>query len=125
MKYADLAQLLIAVHKLPAFDFLDKCEVNSKGDFGDTPLHVAAVWGDVDAINLLIRNGAMINAIGENGYTPLHEAIGSDNTDAAKELIASGADPFIKNTDGNDCFKLSEAVGNQEILAFLKSRYPS
>lgn len=36
---------------------------NEKGLFGTTPLHVIAIWGDVEVANILLDAGAEIDAL--------------------------------------------------------------
>jgi len=47
---------------------------NTPGLFGTTPLHIAATWGDCEAIRMLVEAGAALDAQGEFGFTPLMEA---------------------------------------------------
>jgi len=50
-------------------------DVNQRGNFGDYPIHVTAMRGDVDELRALIEAGADVNAAGELGHTPLHQAV--------------------------------------------------
>lgn len=61
--------------------------------YGTAPLHVAAKFGRVEAMSLLLEAGADVAARG--GYddqTPLHTAASSDQPDAVARLHAAGAD---------------------------------
>ena len=57
-----------------------------------TPLYVAAIHGEVGAINALVDAGASVDA-GENLYefTPLHAAIANGQVGAINALIGAGA----------------------------------
>lgn len=57
-----------------------------------SPIHDAAVAGDVELVELLIENGADVDDRDVHGYTPLILAIQAGNTDIAKVLIDNGAD---------------------------------
>ena len=57
-----------------------------------SPIHDAALAGDVELVEMLIANDADVNARDVHGYTPLLLAIQEGNTDIAKVLIANGAD---------------------------------
>ncbi|NIN34750.1 MAG: ankyrin repeat domain-containing protein, partial [Gammaproteobacteria bacterium] len=48
---------------------------NVVGADSTKPIHVAAAWGDCEAISILVDAGADINARGERGFTPLMEAV--------------------------------------------------
>jgi len=70
---------------------------------GFTPLHIATIYGRVDAVEALISYGADVNAREVNGFTPLHMAAVSKNTagdkniEIAKFLISKGADYTAKS----------------------------
>lgn len=42
-------------------------DVRQRGNFGDCPIHVAAVRGDVDELTALIEGGSDVNARGRDG----------------------------------------------------------
>lgn len=71
------------------------------GYYGLSPLHIAAIVGDVSIANLLITRDAEINAIQPflSGYqykrTPLYWAIKCGRQAMVDFLIAQGADPTI------------------------------
>ncbi len=58
---------------------------------GGTPLHKAAVNGDIPLIDSLIRKGADLDARDNRGFTPLHTAIWEKQELAAMRLIEEGA----------------------------------
>jgi ankyrin repeat protein len=57
-----------------------------------SPIHEAAVAGDVELVEMLIEKGADVDDRDVHGYTPLILAIQAGNTDIAKVLINNGAD---------------------------------
>jgi ankyrin repeat protein len=69
-----------------------------------SPIHEAAVAGDVELVEMLIENGADVDDRDVHGYTPLLLAIQAGNTDIAKVLIAGGADVNARavNDGGED-----------------------
>lgn len=83
-------------------DFASKpaTTANEKGAFGDYPLHKVAIWGDIDAAEILLDNGADINAIGEDGDTPLHRAVAGHQLNMVQFLISRGAEVTIRNRYG-------------------------
>jgi ankyrin repeat protein len=79
---------------------------NDRGAFEDYPLHKVAIWGDIEAANVLLNNGADINAIGEDGDTPLHRAVAGGQLDMMQFLISRGADTTIPNRHGTPAGKM-------------------
>lgn len=92
---------------------------NTRGLFDTYPLAVAAIWGDCEAIRMLVDAGAEINQRGEHGFTALHEAAAQNNSEAVELLIELGAKPL--RTDDGDL--PSEIKGEPGTLSdWLKSR---
>lgn len=115
-----LESLLEQMSDLPTFLGIDLNAATVRGHFGDTPLHVAAVWGDLAAIEILLAHGADVNAAGEHGYTPLHEAVEQEQLEAARLLISRGASTDLKNDVGMTPLHLAEippgSVAMQSLL---------
>lgn len=57
-----------------------------------TPLHKAAVSGDVEAVRSLLAGGANVNARAEDKVTPLHFAAMISDAATVRVLLAGGAD---------------------------------
>jgi ankyrin repeat protein len=70
-------------------------DINQRGMFGDTPLHVVTNWGDLHSVGVLLDAGADINAKGEDGYTPLHYATSRGHREIVKLLLERGASTDI------------------------------
>ena len=75
--------------------------VNSIGGFGNSPLKIAAVRGDVAAIEALVQAGADLNALNEHGCTALHHAVAQGHYSAASRLIELGALLNIRDQFGH------------------------
>jgi ankyrin repeat protein len=69
-------------------------------DVPDQPLHVAALAGNRQVADLLLRYGADVNARGDQGMTPLHAAALGGNLDLADLLLKRGANPALKDDAG-------------------------
>ena len=67
---------------------------------GMTPLHLAAVNGHKEIVELLIAKGADVNAKDKFGDTPLHDAAAGGRKETAEILINKGADVNAKDKDG-------------------------
>uniref|UniRef100_W5LHZ5 BRCA1 associated RING domain 1 n=1 Tax=Astyanax mexicanus TaxID=7994 RepID=W5LHZ5_ASTMX len=77
---------------------------------GETPLHLAAIKGDVEATKELLAQGADPNLKDHAGWTPLHEACNLGHLGVVEVLLQQGA---LLNTPGceNDS-PLHDAVRN-------------
>lgn len=97
--------------------------VNTKApNFGETPLHIIAVWGDIDAARILLDEGAEIDAPGEHDFTPLHEAISQGHVDLVKLLITRGASLTQKNEWDMDARELAAIHESPEMRELLNPR---
>ena len=72
-------------------------DVNATDKDGDTPLHLAALNGHSDTINVLVKDCAKINSKNKDERTPLHYAAASGHTDAIRKL--SVTPDYIKDND--------------------------
>ena len=84
---------------------------------GDTPLHWAALKGNIDIARHLIENGADVNIKDNAGWTPLHRAVRVTKYDIVKLLIEFGADPFITDNDGKTPLDICQ---NDDIRSLLE-----
>ena len=66
---------------------------------GETPLHFAALWGELDAMRFLVTAGADINGVDSQGQTPLHYAI--RNPTPARALRVERVVAFLKLKGAN------------------------
>lgn len=70
-------------------------DVRSKSADGDTALHMAALWGDVAAVEQLLAAGAFVNELGAGGRTALYYAALEGHVAVVERLLAAGADPDL------------------------------
>ena len=68
---------------------------------GGTPLMWAAVSGQTEAIELLVRRGANVNAPSKDGGTALHAAAFLGHENAVEVLLRDGAKVNARNNRGN------------------------
>gem|GEM_PF-1314161 len=66
-----------------------------------TQLHIAALWGDVEIVEVLLKRGADPNVKDDNGQTPLHIAAQEGHVDVVRVLLERGADPRIADNGGH------------------------
>jgi ankyrin repeat protein len=67
-------------------------DVNAVDEFGRTPLHYAAMCGEVRATGMLLDAGAKTDIRDHNGRTPLLIAAGLGREEISQLLIVAGAD---------------------------------
>jgi uncharacterized protein len=94
---------------------------NEKGLFGTTPLHITAIWGDVEAARILLDAGAEMDVPAEEDCTALHEAINHGHLEMVKLLVSRGADLNRNGSFGN-AIELANRCENEEIEKLLKGR---
>ncbi len=116
-----LTQLLRKIGDVAVFSGIEITDANTRGLFNNHPLHVAAVWGDCDAIQLLIDSGARIDQSGEHGFTPLMEAVAQNHREATALLISLGAEP-LRNNDGELPSEHARLCGHVDLANVLAER---
>ena len=89
-------------------------KINAKNEYGQTPLHFAAVFNSPEIMKTFIDNGANLESKTNNGYTPLHSAIFSEvnPTIAISSLIKYGANIKAKSNSGSNLFHVLAASPN-------------
>ncbi|PLY02238.1 MAG: hypothetical protein C0624_09160 [Desulfuromonas sp.] len=113
--------LLQRIAETAYFSGVQVTDPGSLGLFGTTPLHIAATWGDCEAIQLLVAAGADLNAQGECGFTPLMEAVAQANVEAVEQLIELGAAP-IENEEGYSPSAFAAVLKHDDLEVYLKER---
>ncbi len=112
-----LAQVFDAVNRSAGESFDSQVDsVHTERVGGETVLHLVAKWGDVEAIRVLVENGANINKAGEDKNTPLHYAAMLGKLDAVRCLVELGA-LNLKDRYGNTPADL--AADHEDVHQFL------
>jgi uncharacterized protein len=107
--------------ELPEFCEIRLDDVNQIGNFGDRPLHVACLRGNLEEVEALIRGGAAVNATGEFDNTPLHQAVQQGHGAIVKFLLEHGASTDAKNALGQTPVDVATLARRYEILRILLS----
>jgi len=74
--------------------------VNSRDEYGRTPLHRAAYKGRLNVVQELLKRGARVNPRSVIGATPLHWATNKGHSRVMHTLIKAGANPTYRNAAG-------------------------
>ena len=89
-----------------------------KGPGGATPLMYAALYGDADAMRLLLAGGADPNSRNEAGATALMWAV--DDREKTRLLLEHGADANARSDDGRTPLMIAAGrSGNVEVVRLL------
>ncbi len=95
--------------------FLNGIDPDSKDNFGNTILIIAAQNGNKRIAKMALRYGAQINMFNIMGNTALHFCYEYNYIDLAEYLISKGANPNIKNLRQ---FKACEGVRRKNVEKF-------
>lgn len=87
--------------------------------YSQTPLHVAAYIGHVDAVKILIAAGANIDSIRFDGSTPVYLASQNGHVDVVKALLAKGADKDSRNARGQTPLYIAAKEGHLGVVNAL------
>ena len=98
--------------------------VNAVGNYGWTPLMVAAEKGLYATARLLIKYGAEVNVRNVGGVTPLMWAVSMreewpDSVKLVRLLIASGADVNAKTNLGKTALSWAKEYNHKEMIEIL------
>ncbi len=91
LRDGDRRQLARTLRDVPA-------SVNAKGQGGWTPLMYAALYGDAEAVRLMLAARANPNTPNESGGTALMYAL--DDAEKTRLLLEAGADPNARSGEG-------------------------
>lgn len=92
----------------------------SRNPMANTPLHAAAGGRSVDAVRVLLQNGADPNSRQHGGWTPLHAAAQNGDALTAELLIALGADVKAQADNRQSPLDMAILKGHQQLVSLLE-----
>jgi len=99
----------------------DAQAVKAKGPGGSTPLMYAVLYGDADAVRLVLRSGADPNVQNDAGATALMWAV--TDLEKTRLLVAAGADVNARSDDGRTPLLIaSRRSGAKDVVKLLLDR---
>lgn len=91
-----------------------------RNHYGRVPLHFAAFWGNIEAVETLIKKQATVDAQDQWDATPLRIACNREHLEVACCLVEAGARPDVEGIDVQDLFfdtiKLGRARAAEKLL---------
>ncbi|KMT65495.1 ankyrin repeat domain-containing protein [Catenovulum maritimum] len=85
-------------------------------------LHEAAIRGDIEKVQRILKQGVDVDSLNSQGATALHWAAFKGQKGVAKLLIEQGADVNAKTTKGSTPLRLATTHKQTEVISFLKSK---
>lgn len=94
-------------------------EVDARSKDRQTPLHLAAKYGNENTLKILIDNKADVNSKDSNEFTALHYAVQNGREDIVEALIDSHADVNVKNKRKQTPLDLAARTGSRHEGKFI------
>lgn len=99
--------------------------VNTRNHFGQTPLMIAAILGNLNAVKLLLENGAALNYIDNNGLTALMLSARNGQLLVAEHLLGKGADVNVQDKRGLTALMHAASFGHETTVETILKYKPA
>ena len=101
---------------------LQGADILAKDKQGETPLHSAAGWGNIEIVKFLVSQGADVLARDNNGNTPLWQTTTGiiPKIEILEFLISRGADVKAKDKEGKTLLHTIGNIGGIKNIEFVK-----
>ena len=93
--------------------------VNLRNSAGETPLMMAAIRGNLNAMKRLIERGAQVN---QEGWAPLHYAASQTAVEPLALLLDRGADINARSPNGSTALMMAARYGSEDGTKLLLRR---
>jgi ankyrin repeat protein len=98
-----------------------RSSVNARDDLGNTWLHTAAAFGNINIVKLLLKHGGDVRSQNVNGCTPLHVAVSHARVAIIKTLLNWGSDIHARDNYFKTVLNKARLSGNDELVQLLIS----
>jgi ankyrin repeat protein len=95
-------------------------EKNPADKAGETPLHLAALYGQLETVKLLLEHAKDKNPADNEDTTPLHWAAESGHLEIVKLLLEHAKDKNPADNEDMTPLHLAEQRGHVEIVKLIK-----
>ena len=116
----DLIKVLKSYQDEPEYLDVPITGLDTESLYGNFPIHIAALNGDLAGLAVLIKHGADVNQKGEDDFTPLHDAVTNDQPSAIDLLLKHGADKDAVNCDNETPWALAKFLDHKACYKKLK-----
>jgi len=111
-KAGDLGKVKSLLHEQPAL-------IDSKDDNGDTPLHIAAMWGQTHVAEFLLAAKAKVDVHDKVGKTPLLKAVELPSAELVQLLLDHGADANARDILGQTPMHVAARFSYKDMVQAL------
>jgi ankyrin repeat protein len=99
-------------------------DVNGLDINGVSALHLAAEFGDLESMRILIQYGALVNITDHQGENPLFYAVRAGHYEVIKALVEEfKINMEMINEDDENVLDLCKAIGEPSLTDFIKILY--
>ena len=102
---------------------LREADLSARGGDGFTLLHLAAFFGGVGAVEVLLARGADPDADAANPFEvrPLHSAAAVGDIESVRALLEAGADPNVVQASGHTPLDAALNAENEALVELLRA----
>jgi ankyrin repeat protein len=96
-------------------------DINSRDEYGSTPLSCAVRWGDADVLRMILNiKSVFVDSIDTHGRTALSYAAAKGRAAMVKELLKTGqVDVNSKDSKGRTPFHYAASAGHKEVVIMI------
>ena len=100
-------------------------DINTRNHFGQTPLMIAAILGNLDIVTILLENKADLDYIDKNGLTALMLAARNGQLPVAELLLNNGADINVQDKSGLTALMHAASFGHEQTVEIILKYKPA